>query len=507
MHAEPAGVSSSLPRQETDADRIARLEREIERLTQANERLRQENERLRRALEEALRGAKRQAAPYSRGAPKKNPKTPGRKRGSCYGRKGNRAVPPRVDETLEAPLPPECPHCAGDVRETEVVDQYQTEIPKPQLQYIRFRVHVGCCRQCGRRVQGRHPRQTSDAVGSAASQLGPRAVALATQLNKGLSLPYGKTAQVLKEGWGLEVTRGGVCQAIARAGRQAEPTYQRMVEQIRGSTMVTPDETGWKVGGRLWWLWAYATPELTVYAIQPGRGFEQAAAVLGEDFAGKLVRDGWIVYLQFDQALHQTCLTHLLRRSREMIEVATPARARFPQAVKEILQAALALRDRRDRGQISPHGLAVARGRLEAQMDRALECSYRSPANERFANHLYRERNYIFTFLYYPGLDAANWRAEQAIRPAVVARKVWGGNRTDSGAHTQEILISILQTCRQQQRPALPLLIELLCSPKPKTLELARAGRPPPRLPALRPNFNPIAHGSSVSVNPLNKYQ
>ena len=88
-----------------------------------------------------------------------------------------------------------------------------------------------------------------------------------------------------------------------------------------------------------------------------------------------------------------------------------------------------------------------------------------------------------------PGLDATNWRGEQAIRPAVVARKVWGGNRTDRGAHTQEILISILQTCRQQQRPALPLLIELLCSPKPKRLELARLDRPPPRRPALRPEL------------------
>lgn len=455
--------------QETDTEKIARLEGQIEHL-------KQENERLRRALEEALRAAKRQAAPHSRGATKEHPKRPGRKRGSCYGRQGNRAVPPRVDETLEAALPPQCPHCGGDdVRETEVVDQYQTEIPKPQLLYLRFRVHVGCCGQCGQRVQGRHPRQTSDAVGSAASQLGPRAVALATHLNKGLGLPYGKTAQVLREGWGLEVTRGGLCQAIARAGRKAEPTYQAMLERIRGSPMVTPDETGWKVGGRLWWLWAFATPDLTVYAIQAGRGFAQAAAVLGKDFAGQLVRDGWIVYLQFRQALHQTCLRHLLRRCREMIAVAPLARARFPQLVKEILQGALKLRNRRDAGQIRERGLAVARGRLEARLDRALQRSYRSGANERFANHLYRERNYVFTFLYYPGLDATNWRGEQAIRPAVVARKVWGGNRTPHGAHTQEILLSVLHTCWQQGRSAQPVLTELLCSPTALRLNLLPA--------------------------------
>jgi transposase len=461
-----------VPHPETDAEKIARLERENEQLRQEVARLRQDIEQLRRALDKALRAAKRQAAPFSRGAPKSNPKKPGRKAGRCYGRKAHRAIPRQVDETLEAELPFACPGCGGSIAETEVADQYQTEIPKPRVQHIRFRVHVGCCRRCGQRLQGRHPRQTSDALGSAASQLGPHAVALATQLNKGLGLPYGKTAQVLKEGWGLEVTRSGVCQAIARTGRKAEPTYQKMVQQVRASPAVTPDETGWKVGGRLWWLWAFATPGLTVYAIQPGRGFEQAATVLGENYAGTMTRDGWIVYLRFVRAVHQTCLTHLIRRSGEMMEVATPTAARFPRTVKDILQAALKLRDRRDAGQIGEPGLAVLRGRLEARLDRALERRYRSAANERFANHLYRERNYIFTFLYYPGLDAANWRGEQAIRPAVVARKVWGGNRTPQGAHTQEILTSVLQTCHQQKRPAAALLVGMLCAPIKKTWNL-----------------------------------
>ncbi len=56
--------------------------------------------------------------------------------------------------------------------------------------------------------------------------------------------------------------------------------------------MVTPDETGWRVNTEPCWLWAYATPETTVYSIRAGRGFADAAAVLGADFAGVLVRDG-----------------------------------------------------------------------------------------------------------------------------------------------------------------------------------------------------------------------
>lgn len=454
----------------TSAEKIAQLEREIEAL-------KKENARLQRLLEEALRAVKRQAAPFSRQNPKAAPEKPGRKPGKSYGRPYRRPVPDHVDEVIEVPLPSRCPRCRGELEECETVSQFQTEIPEPRVERVEFRIHVGRCRNCRRRVQGRHPRQTSDAVGSAASQLGPRALALATQLNKGLGLPYGKTAAVLQQAFGLQVSRGGLCQAMDRIAHKAEPTYQALVEEVRRSPSVTPDETGWRVGGQLWWMWAFSTSQVTVYSIQPGRGFEQAATVLGADFAGFLVRDGWVIYRQFVQALHQTCLSHLLRRCREMILVAGKGQAEFPRTVEAILADALQLRDRRDHGQISERGVAVARGRLEARLDRSLKCRYRSLPNRRLANHLLRERDALFLFLICPGLEATNWRAEQAIRPMVVTRKVWGGNRTSRGAHTQGVLVSILQTCRQQLRSPSSVLRNLICSPQPNALDLTPSTR------------------------------
>jgi transposase len=203
--------------QETDSEKIARLERQVAEL-------KAENERLRRALEEALRAAKRQAAPFSRRYPKAQPGKPGRKAGESYGRRCRRPIPQEIDEIVEVPVPEQCPHCGGGVRESEVVSQYQTEIPEPRVERIEFRIHGERCRACGARVQGRHRRQTSDAVGSAASQLGPRAIALATHLNKGLGLAYGKTTAVLEEAFGLRVSRGGLCQAMARVADKTKPT-------------------------------------------------------------------------------------------------------------------------------------------------------------------------------------------------------------------------------------------------------------------------------------------
>ena len=123
--------------------------------------------------------------------------------------------------------------------------------------------------------------------------------------------------------------------------------------------------------------------------------------------------------------------------------------------MQDTLQAGLALRDRRNAGDLSDHGLATARGRLLARLSRLIDNPPPLDDTERFAAHLAIEFPAIFTFLWDPSVDATNWRAEQAIRPAVVTRKVCGGNRTRKGADTQQVLASVVRTARQRKtRPA-----------------------------------------------------
>lgn len=306
--------------------------------------------------------------------------------------------------------------------------------------------------------------QTSDAIGAAASQLGPNAQALAVCLNKEAGLSHGKVAWVFESVFGIALTRGGSARIMLRAAERTTPDYEDIVVHVRKSRSVTPDETGWKVGGVLTWLWAFATDAATAYAIRPSRGRDVAEEMLGSEYDGILVRDGWAVYDGFEKAEHQLCVAHVVRRCREMMETATGAAVRFPRDVKAVFQDALELRDRRDTESISNHGLAVARGRMENRLDRLLLWPRTNEANERLAVHLLNHRVSLFTFLRHPGIDATNWRAEQAIRPAVVNRKVWGGNRTESGAEAQAKLMSVLRTCAQRRRDGIEYLSCLLCS-------------------------------------------
>jgi transposase len=445
------------------------LDKQLEQLQSENARLKREIERLREELAKALRLAKRQAAPFSRGEPKAKPKRPGRKPGARYGAHQRRNPPSHIDETIAVPMPQHC-SCGGAATWERTQTQFQEDIVISTVRR-RFDIDIGRCACCGRTVQGRDARQTSGALGAASVQIGPAALSLAALMMKQMGLSVGNAQQILEVGCGLRMSRGGLSRALARMARKAEPVYAQLLAANRASVVNVMDETGWKVGGRLQWAHVAVGDRTTVYAILPGRGYAQSVELIGADYSGFLLRDGWAPYRRFVQAFHQTCLGHLLRRTKEM-EKAGGAAAGFPRSVKELLKRALRLRDRNEAGSISEHGLASARGQLEAAMDRLLEQPVDSHADRKLARHLSKEREHLFPFLYCPGLEATNHQAERAIRWLVSARKVWGGNRTAAGARTQAVLMSVLRTCRQQGQAPMPWLMSLLCAAEPLPLNL-----------------------------------
>ena len=169
---------------------------------------------LERQLDETQRRGKRQATPFSKGAPKAAPKTPGQKMGHLA---VHRAKPTRIDRMVDAPLPACCPMCGSAVVEDAVHAQYQEDLPRPiQTLITQFNVHVGHCALCARRIQGRHPEQTSDALGRAAVQLGPNVLGLATELKHDLGVSYGKVARWVRLTFGLDA-------APASFARAAQP--------------------------------------------------------------------------------------------------------------------------------------------------------------------------------------------------------------------------------------------------------------------------------------------
>jgi len=417
---------------------------------------------LEKLLEGSRRSGKRQAAPFSKGDPKPEPKTPGRKAGEGHGRHGHRMAPVGpADRELQAPLPDRCPDCGGVVVHDRDDFQWQVDMPEPRVVTTRFTVAAGHCADCDRRVQGRHAEQTSDALGAAGSGVGPKAKAWAAWLHYAMGLSFRHCADVLAH-LGLKVTAGAICSSsAASAGTDLVRVHSDLVARANASPAVTMDETGWRVGGKGVWLWVAATERITMCWVADGRGFDEATEVITAGYDGVLVRDGWIVYRSYKKAEHQTCTAHLLRRCVEMESDLAGADRATPAAAKKILLDGLAARD------LHQAERATAAAELKVRMDELCAQPQAHDANRRLLAHLAKESDALFTYLLIDGVDATNWKGETGVRPCVVNRKTWGGNRTWRGAKTQGVITSVIATAAKNGVDAIAYLAARARSPDP----------------------------------------
>jgi transposase len=417
-----------------------------------NQQLRELVAQLQKRIEELERSTKRQAAPFSKGEPKKNPKKPGRKSGDQHGEHAHREAPPpeRIDEILDAPLPEQCPHCSGPVVEDHLDQQFQTEIPRQPI-VREFKIHCGHCQKCGKHLRGRHPLQTSDATGAAQSQLGADAQAAIVYLNKRAGMSHGKIADTFDKFFGITLTRGACAQVVVRAGQILQPVYEQIQERIIDSEHLTPDETGWRIGGRPAWLHGWVGDDgATLYAIDPQRSADVLENIIGIDWSGSMTHDGFSSYERFEDVAHQQCVDHALRRARGLVDKQVGAAKIFPQQVIDLLTESLRLRDRFNEENADSDRRGQAYKDFVERLRRLTEQPRANALNERFAKHLYNHLGSWFLFLVDPTIPATNHRAEQALKTPIVNRKVWGGNRTDVGGDAQAVLSSVLETCKNR---------------------------------------------------------
>jgi transposase len=457
---EPSG--SSDPR---DA-RIAELER---KLAIALRRIAE----LQEVIDRQNRSGKRQAAPFSRGNPKSDPRKPGRKLGGDYGTPPvfrQMPQPEGTDQVIDVPPPQSCPSCGQQAGVVESIDEQVQRDIEVRTVVRRFKIRVMRCACCGKRRRGSHPLQTSTATGCCASQVGPLARSAMVFMNKTLGLSLGKVANLFGTLWGLGITPGGVNHAIQSIGRRCGGEYQSILDAIRQAKQVTCDETGWRVGGLGAWLHAAAASDVCAYLIDPARGVDATDQLIGRDFAGTLAHDGWAPYDRYFKATHQQCNTHLIRRCSEMIEVATPGASLFPRKIKALLQRGMLLLKEREAGERSLHSTRLHAARLARQVQTLSKPHKTNIANERLAYFLFRHAGEIFTYLRQENTDATNWRGEHAIRYAVVNRKVWGGNRTRRGADNQAILMSVLRTLKLRHIQPVDWLTQKLLHQNPPIL-------------------------------------
>jgi transposase len=412
-------------------------------------------EKLQEQLATAQREGKRQAAPF-RIAPEKRhpqPHRPGRKAGHA----GAWRQPPPVqasDEHIEVRLTT-CPHCGSGLEgsEQQAIEQTIVEVPQVPPRIIRLRTYRQSCPCCQQSVASSHPVQVSTAIGAAGTQLGARAIGIASSLNKQMGLPLRKTAQVMQRLLGVQVTPGGLSQTMQRAAHRLQPDYEQLQQQLQHSAALYSDETGWWVGEPGYWLWVLTNEQGTYYHITSSRSRDTARQLIGEHYGGVLVSDCLAIYDDLNPLQHK-CYAHHLKALSDTLQMPEAKGSLYLLELRALLKTALVLKH--IQSDIHPERACTLRHLLEQRIDQLLAPARGDPEHplslpeDKFRLRLLKQRDHLFTFLDHPQVEGTNNRAERQLRPAIVSRKISCGNKTQAGAETWQILASWAATCQQQ---------------------------------------------------------
>ncbi|NJN57888.1 MAG: IS66 family transposase [Leptolyngbyaceae cyanobacterium SL_5_9] len=363
----------------------------------------------------------------------------------------NGAPPPDAapsDEQVEVRLAV-CPDCGHELEESQgrVIEQTILELPVVVPRVIRLKTYRYECPGCEHTVSSHHPLQVSTATGAAGTQLGPRALAIATALNKDFKLPLRKSCQVLERCFGLPLSPGGLSQAMERVAKRLEGQYAQSLVELRQSEVVYSDETGWYT------LWVFTNQETTYYRIVNQRTRETARSIIGENFAGVLVSDCLSIYDDLNP-IQQKCYAHHLKALSVALKTLEGKGSAYLLELRALLHSAQLLKPM---GQdLAPQQVEQWRQFLEKRVDELLAQPRGQPDNlqrqqeEKIRQRLAKQRDHLFTFLDYEVVEATNNRAERQLRPAVISRKISCGNKTEQGANTWAILASLAATAAQK---------------------------------------------------------
>ena len=185
------------------------------------------------------------------------------------------------------------------------------------------------------------------------------------------------------------------------------------------------------------------------YMIDASRGSPALQSFFTEAFDGTLVTDFWAAYESVCAADRQKCLPHLLREIERVDQRNdAPAWQAFAKKLRRLLHDALRLRARPD---FTPERYAGRITQLEKRLAALADGQSVDADATRLAKRLARHRDHLLTFLHKPDVPADNNHAERQIRPAVIIRKNSQSNRSDNGAATQAILMSIYRTLRLRE--------------------------------------------------------
>ena len=391
-----------------------------------------------------LAGPAHPSTPSGQKPPYIKPPAPHRKGkpGAKPGHVGTRRPAPAQVDRREEHRAEVCPDCGGELQRCrrkrartieDILADLRTEVTE-------HTIHRDYCPVCKKDVEPAVP----DALPNAT--IGHNLVALTGWLHYGIGVTTQQVLDLVGIHLHTRLSAGGVISMWHRMGEVFAPWYQEIADAARHSAVLWADETGWRTNGVTCWLWCFASKDACYYMIDRSRGGPALAKFFTESFDGVLVHDFWAAYDAIGALDHQCCLAHLLREL-EKVDLTNDSAAwkAFAKKLRRLIRDGIRLRKRAD---FDPNRYGELIRRIDRRMMDMARGTYGDADADRLAKRMLRYCDSLFTFLDRPEVPYDNNHAERMIRPAVIIRKNSQSNRSDKGAMTQAILMSIYRTLK-----------------------------------------------------------
>jgi len=354
------------------------------------------------------------------------------------GRKG--FAPDQAARVVDVGMDAACPDCGHPMEDKGVRYRSVLEIPPPHPEPILYRLRRYYCGYCKKAHQPQAPAVLPKAL------FGNQLTARMVFLHYVHGIPLGRICDQM----GLDL--GSVVQMLHRLAGLVKPVVPHFIQLYRQAPVRHADETSWRTDGRSGYAWLFSTPDLSLFLFRQTRSASVPREVFGnQPLPGVLVVDRYNGYNKVPCKL-QYCYAHLMREVEDLAkefpdnaEVAV-----FTATLIPLLAEAMHLR-----GQLIAD---PAYFRRAAALQKALLSVSNQPAQHfgiRRIQDIFRDHpKRLYHWVKDRAVPPDNNRAERELRPTVIARKVSFGSQSQTGAHTREILMSLLHTLKKRHQDA-----------------------------------------------------
>jgi transposase len=362
-------------------------------------------------------------------------------------------VPTEQCQAMVPCLPTACRRCGRPLTGTdpEPLRHQVWELPEIEPLITEYQQHRLVC-SCGCSTCGPLPH------GVPTGQAGPRLIAFAGLLMACFRQSKRRAAQFLSMILHQPASPGWMVALQNRVAQAVQPAYDELAQQLPSQPVLLIDESPTKQGRLKAWVWTFVAATYTFFACRTSRAAEVPLQLLGQCYAGVINCDRARMYWAFGRL--QWCWAHLKRDFQALIDSPCTIRKRLGHDLMRPTKELFALWQKVRDGTMSRrefrHQMEPIRARVEGYLLRG----YFDARVSGFCKELLEHSERLWTFVEVPGVEPTNNGAEQALRHAVIWRKLSFGTQSAGGSRFVERLLTVIETCRRQRRNVFQWLVE-----------------------------------------------